>query len=276
MGLRRRLGHRVFQGSMRLLIRLRERYRHLPVPALAIPGDVTEALAVRGGELVESRGLAARVQPGRVFENPASYEDLFCRGGEPLPCVLPADHLAPDGWLTHAGYYPAYFNLYRRCSEGLASVRMLEIGVRTGYQCAVFARACGRRAPSLFVGIDPNLYVREGMLLASRTCRALKEELPRFEYAFIEGYSWENIVQRSAECSGPFDLVHIDGDHSLAGKLVDLAFARRLCAPGGLVLVDDFDHHTAVSEAVRRAFACGWYTEFLYLPTLRGLAVIKP
>jgi len=44
--------------------------------------------------------------------------------------------------------------------------------------------------------------------------------------------------------------VHIDGDHTLTGKLRDLDLARHLVAPSGLVLVDDATHVPSNADAV--------------------------
>jgi predicted O-methyltransferase YrrM len=72
-----------------------------------------------------------------------------------------------------------------------------------------------------------------------------------------------------------FDYIHIDGDHSLEGKLADLELSRSLLKPGGLVLVDDYHHMPAVPEAIQRAWALAWYHRFALAPTDRGLAILS-
>src|SRR5438552_8879792 len=78
-----------------------------------------------------------------------------------------------DDWLRSSDYYPLYHNLFKLLARGAAEVRLLEIGVRTGYIAAVFARAVeGKRR---YVGVDPGLYVRDGLQRAERTLTALKD-----------------------------------------------------------------------------------------------------
>jgi predicted O-methyltransferase YrrM len=127
----------------------------------------------------------------------------------------------------------------------------------------------------MYVGVDPNVYLRNGLELASATLQRLRSELNTTEFMLIEGFSWDADVQKTLAYSGPFDLIHIDGDHTLLGKLIDLELARRLLAPGGLVLVDDYSYHSPISDAVNRSLALGWYREIAVIPTLRGLAVLR-
>lgn len=55
--------------------------------------------------------------------------------------------------------------------------------------------------------------------------------------------------------SGTFDAIWIDGDHRYEGVRADIAQARRLVKPGGLVCGHDYDvSHADVMEAVNKAF----------------------
>jgi predicted O-methyltransferase YrrM len=202
-----------------------------------------------------------------------SSQELFRLGGEMLPCWQESDVGFVDDWLTNPTYYPYYDAFFRQVSKPDGSTRLLEIGVRTGYIAAVFARAA--RGRSMYVGVDPNVYLRNGLELASATLQRLRSELNTTEFMLIEGFSWDADVQKTLAYSGPFDLIHIDGDHTLLGKLIDLELARRLLAPGGLVLVDDYSYHSPISDAVNRSLALGWYREIAVIPTLRGLAVLR-
>ncbi|OLE62431.1 MAG: hypothetical protein AUG04_10015 [Deltaproteobacteria bacterium 13_1_20CM_2_69_21] len=167
-------------------------------------------------------------------------EDLFSLGNQRLPCWLPSDEQLADDWLLSRDYYPLYHNLFKLISRGAAEVRLLEIGVRTGYIGAVFVRAveCRRR----YIGVDPSLYVRDGLQRAERTLVALKASGGDIEFDLIEGYSTDAAVQRTLQGMPKFDIVHIDGDHTLTGKLRDLDLARHLVARSGVVLVDDATH----------------------------------
>lgn len=72
---------------------------------------------------------------------------------------------------------------------------------------------------------------------------------------------------------GPFDLVSVDGDHSTDGALADMKLLAPLMAPGAVMCVDD-TNPGSVSAAVERFVAdTGW--EWAYLPTLRGMTVLR-
>ena len=113
-------------------------------------------------------------------------------------------------------------------------------------------------------------------MAAGATFSLLRERLPAAEFVLFEGYSWDQDIQHSLAYSGPFDIIHIDGDHTLPGKLHDLELARGLLASDGLVLVDDYGHHSIVADAIVRACRLGWYAEFAFLPTKRGLGLLRP
>lgn len=205
---------------------------------------------------------------------PTSRE-LFSIDSKPLPCWLPADAEASDGdWLTSQRYYPLYYRIFASLQKANRAGSLLEIGVRTGYMAAVYARATS--GAGRYLGLDPNLYVSNGLQLASETCKVLRRHLGSFDFCVVEGYSWDRPMQNTLEHNGPFDIIHVDGDHTLLGKLIDLELARRVVNREGVVLVDDYDYHpTIVAEAVRRACQLGWFSAFSYLPTMRGLAVLR-
>jgi tetratricopeptide (TPR) repeat protein len=201
------------------------------------------------------------------------YDELFSLNGQRLPCWLEKDLNPPDGpWLTASTSYPAYFGLFEALARSEGPTRLLEIGVRTGYVGAVFAKAM--RGPATYVGVDPNLYEANGLALAAQTLRRLRSARGALEYFLINGYSWHKSVQESLVHSGPFDIVHVDGDHTVPAKLMDLELARRVC-PEGHVLVDDFTHIPRIREAVARACAIGLFNQFTFVPTFRGMAILK-
>jgi predicted O-methyltransferase YrrM len=150
-------------------------------------------------------------------------------------------------------------------------MRMLEIGVRTGYVGVVFARAV---PAGVYVGIDNNAYLRDGLDRAAASFKMLRKDLAAFESLLVEGDSSTASVRRSIVLNAPFDLIHVDGDHSFVGKLFDLEIAARVLVPDGFVLVDDVDHLTGVREATAAALWGGWFSGWAHVPTLRGLAVL--
>jgi len=236
--------------------------------------------AARGLRLAEARirplkeSAALRiVLAGADRQRRAGWKQLFFHGGKPLPCFMKQDLTPSDPWLTTPDYYPAYHALFRTLSAGMKRVRMLEIGVRTGYVAAVLAHAV--KSPALYVGVDPNRYIAEGLQLAGGTLRALRRRHANFEGVLIEGYSWEERIHKTLRDSGPFDWIHIDGHHVLDVKMHDIALARELIRPGGFVLVDDLDHMDCVQEAVRRAMSMKLFRQYCRFHTFRGLAVLR-
>lgn len=218
--------------------------------------------------------LMTLVQDVCTRRGPAS-EQIFALGGQMLPCWLDGDLSPSDPWLVAADYYPRYYCLFEAAGEQRPSLNLLEIGVRTGYQAVVFAKAV--RRPCTYVGIDPDLYRADGLKRARASLRALRGQGHPLTFKCLRGYSNNPTVRRRVRGLAPFDLIHIDGDHSLRGKLIDLDFARTVLREDGLVLVDDFDHlPDVVQPAVARAVRLGWYRHFARLPTTRGLALLTP
>ncbi|HEU4326335.1 MAG TPA: class I SAM-dependent methyltransferase [Roseiflexaceae bacterium] len=267
-----RLKHAALVQAVRQSQRLVRRY---PLPSRPddLPAPVRRALALGSAPPpTRDAALDQALQQGVATAEFCDSRAIFTLDGALLPCWQEADLELADGWLLSPRYYPLYYALFQSLSAPERRLRMLEIGVRTGYIAVAFARAA--RGPAFYLGLDPNLYLADGLRRAHDSLAALRARGGP-EFALVEGYSWDTATQHSLGYSGPFDLIHIDGDHTLPGKLVDLDLARGLLAPGGLVLVDDYDHHGIVSDAVRRALALGWFGKFAYLPTLRGLAVLQ-
>jgi len=277
MSIYRKIKLGTFESLMALLFSLRERHPHIPMHPFVISEDVKRALAIdaTGVILGISRRLSDRIMIDRLSTGLIQHKELFYLNEKPLPCVIESDYKLNDNWLTAENNYPLYFNLYKILVSRMDKVRMFEIGVRTGYQGVVCAKACKNMSSAFYMGVDPNLYVDKGLMLAGETLNVMRTLFRNFDFALIEGYSWERNIQKSFFYSGPFDIIHIDGDHSLQGKLIDLELARHLVAPEGLILVDDYDHHPVIKEAVKKSIAMGWFSEFIYIPTLRGLAILQ-
>jgi SAM-dependent methyltransferase len=251
-----------------------DEWRIVPPPRPRPTPAVQQALALAAAAVAAPASSPALVELiGSQYGNLPTSRELFALDGEMLPCWLEGDLTLHDDWLSAENYYPLYYGLFRRLAPPGRKTRLLEIGVRTGYVGVAFAKAA--QGAARYLGVDPNLYVRDGLRLAGATFQILRSKLADFEFALLEGYSWDTDIQDSLLYSGPFEIIHIDGDHTLPGKLLDLELARRLIAPGGIILVDDYEHHTIVSDAVGRALALGWFSEFAYVPTKRGLAILR-
>ena len=277
MSIYKKIKLKIFNLIMNLMFMMRERYKHISINAV-ISKDVKRALVdidISRITIEESRRFKDKIDTHVMITNLPQHKDIFYFKNFPLPCVLELDYSAKDKWLTDENYYPLYFNLYKILTSNMERVRMLEIGVRTGYQGVVFAKACEHKTVAFFTGLDPNIYLENGLSLAGESLKILRNNCTNFDFVLYEGYSWEQSIQRSLLHSGPYDIIHIDGDHSLQGKLVDLELSRRLLAHDGIVLVDDYDHHVIIKDAIKRAIVAGWFKEFLYIKTLHGLAILR-
>lgn len=241
---------------------------------LEVPDEVKSALRQPVPAEIRCQGPALDVAavlalPGR------SSEEMFVAGsGKRYPCWNDGDETLGDDWLLSAEYYPYYYRLYQYLSRNLSRVRYLEIGVRTGYSGVVMAKASASK-PVFYTGVDPNLYLPDGLEKAASTFCMLQNEGHNLNFFLLEGYSGSSAVQNSLRYSGPFDIIHIDGEHSYFGKLYDLWIARNLIEKGGFVLVDDYEHHGFIADSVKVALERGWFTRFSYLPTKRGMAVLS-
>jgi predicted O-methyltransferase YrrM len=151
---------------------------------------------------------------------------------------------------------------------------LLEFGVRSGYSAVVFAKAMEGKACH-YTGVDPNLYIPGGLKKASETFRILQTEDYDFRYFLLEGFSSSENIQKSLQYSGPFDMIHVDGEHTYFGKIYDLWIAAKLLSKGGFVLVDDFEHHGMIADSIKVALQMGWFSRFSYFPTKRGMAVLS-
>jgi len=213
-----------------------------------------------------SRALSRRVTlPSR---------ELFSLNGKPLPCWREEDIDPNDDWLLTDQYYPLYYRLFQEAAVLYKQPRMLEIGVRTGYIGVVFARAVG--GSSYYIGVDPNQYLPDGLDRARQSFTSIQNAIPQFTFSCIVGYSGDAKIQAQLQQQAPYDVIHIDGDHTLQGKLIDLDLARSWISPTGLVLVDDYHHLPDIMhEAVGRALRLGWYTKFAVLNTCRGLIILQ-
>lgn len=150
-----------------------------------------------------------------------------------LPHHAPGDRDAY--WFTSDTYYP----LYARIGEIVRPASVLEYGTRLGY--SLIALAHGSRQIERFCWVDNECGVPGSNALATQNLASYYErQLPGVDLT-AEFHPTE------AGCAGqPFDLVHIDGEHTFAAvcrQLQQAEAARPRC-----ILVDDW-----CSLNVRRA-----------------------
>lgn len=246
------------------------------VAILHVPNEVEQALKINAKQLSFQLGnlpSALDWESLLAMASPTSQELFSLPTGQRLPCWLPGDEQLGDDWLLSENYYPYYFRIYKHLGSLFAQPKLLEFGVRSGYSGVVFAKAIS--GEKTYVGVDPNLYVSQGLEKAAQTFELLRTEGHRFTTFLIEGFSSSEAVKKTLSFSGPYHAIHIDGEHTYFGKVYDLYIASQLVAPGGFVLVDDCEHHGMIHEAVKLACYLGWFNAYSFVPTKRGLAVLQ-
>lgn len=119
-----------------------------------------------------------------------------------------------------------------------------EIGVRWGYSAFSFLSASPAAA---YTGLDI-LEGTHGGIKGTDTFAYVRD--------FLEGhFPRARIVLRHEDTrklhdlGGPYDFVHVDGDHNEEAAGHDIWMALQACRPGGMVLVDDYTYIAGVKRA---------------------------
>lgn len=138
---------------------------------------------------------------------------------------------------------PEYYRVKYAVAELVQPKSILEIGVRAGYSAAAFLQA---GHTTHYTGFDLN----EGTWGGVKDFQKHAEKaIGKYgvEATFLTGDS----QQLTTLPGGPYDLVHVDGDHSKAGALHDVLLA--LDSGAKWVLVDDYDYIPPVAFGANAA-----------------------
>lgn len=120
--------------------------------------------------------------------------------------------------------YPVYYEV----GAALKPKSILEVGVRFGYSLA--SLASGAQITTDIFGIDYESYALNSVAIATDSLKSLG-----IEANIIYGNSHNFDVEKSFNRKH-FDLVHIDGDHTTNGALIDIAKYSKYT---NKILVDD-------------------------------------
>ena len=153
--------------------------------------------------------------------------------------------------------------------------RIVEIGVRYGYSAAAWLLACPTAAYLGFDIVCSGRGTHGGVGGGANTFAYVREMLARV----IPGARVKLIHANSQQMHDfpPADFYHIDGDHTAKGCLADLGKALLACEPGGVIVVDDYDHLDPVRSACDQ-FAAQHATSIARagrFPSWRGEFVIE-
>ena len=189
-----------------------------------------------------------------------------------INCIVPEELLhesdIAESYLT-SDLYPIYRDIVAEAKPK----SILEIGCRYGYSLGVALDAYDgiERAVAVDIVDDPSAYIPgpDGAFRTTqRNVQAMKRSgrWPGTQFEF-----YEQNTQRVTDLpfSGSFDLVYVDGDHTVAGMLHDLMLVIPLLSEKGIIVVDDMDWMPELS-APAKLFARAVGMDTAYHPDESG------
>ena len=162
---------------------------------------------------------------------------------------------------------------YRAIAESLAPQRILEFGVRYGYSgIAMIQGAIGAGVTEIvYTGVDGE---KDGVLSNDIAEANLTRYTPHVSIIHWDTTDiWGAYAEITKKSGGTrYDIVHVDGDHSVRGVSAELTLAEMCLKPGGYLLVDDMD----VSHIQKAVSSFYEKCTILTLPTMHRTAVVQP
>ena len=151
---------------------------------------------------------------------------------------------------------------------------VLELGVRYGYSAVALLRGLLATAGSCdipYIGVDSECDGIPSNAIAAKNLRWLNPQAAILKYSTADP-ELNSTIQSVRGRGLPFDLIHIDGDHSEAGIINELAIAKIWSTGNTIILVDDCntDH---INKAVTD-FCCESGRMVTYLPTYHRLGLV--
>ena len=142
--------------------------------------------------------------------------------------------------------------------------RICEIGFNAGHSALLMLNGCAASDVEFTVfDIGQHNYTRPCL-------EYIQSQFPNVKMEYIEGDSivkmGEYIHEHMERC-GTYDVVHVDGGHTLECITSDFAHATKLVRQGGIVIVDD-TNIDYIDAAVNLAISSGEFTEIDCFPTV--------
>lgn len=168
--------------------------------------------------------------------------------------MIEKERLHPDDqavWHGFISYICGKWEIARRYKVD----SIIEIGVRAGYAAWAFLQA---HPNAKYTGFDNYSYgtypewAKENLLKGGDVTINIRDS------------------QEVADLGVKADLVHVDGDHSVAGVKHDLDLALKAVNPGGIILIDDYDRIPAVKQGVDEWLAVHPALKWRYTETFTG------
>lgn len=168
-------------------------------------------------------------------------------------CPKDAGHV--EQYEEFKGYYKTKYDIAKKHNPK----NILEIGVRAGYSAYSFLSA----APDAkYTGID----MEHGGYGGPWTwwARDILKDFNNVEFIKADSLRMESLP------GGPYDMIHVDGDHSYLGAIHDMNLCWKSLSKGGLMLIDDYDFIKEVKDAVDKWSSDNPSAGKKYIKSIRG------
>lgn len=160
-----------------------------------------------------------------------------------------------------------YYNYYYSYAKSWQPESILEIGVRRGYS-AISLVMGAKKSLRRFVGIDAEIDIRGSSSFASDLLSSRTD-------AKISLLNFDTQKDDFSIDGSPFDLIHIDADHSFIGCASDLLLCLSCAKEGTIIVVDDalYSPVRAACEEIKKRYQDS--LELQYVTNFRGHCLIS-
>ena len=133
-----------------------------------------------------------------------------------------------------------YYNFYYSYGKHFQPKSIFEIGVRAGYTGYFLLKGSETKK---YRGIDLENYWPGSNNKAQKLLQRVCDDV---EVTLLNSHSLKKLDQL-------YELIHVDGDHSYNGKVLDLELALANLAPNGVIVVDDYTNTNETGKIVKKA-----------------------
>ena len=139
--------------------------------------------------------------------------------------------------------YEYYLEKYMICRMFMPKA-IAEVGVRWGYSAFSFLCASPQAAYTGFDMINGG-YGGVAIDTFGHVSKLLNDNFPDAKVVLHHADT-----RQIQSINGPYDFIHIDGNHSTQACYHDIQMAIEACENGGIILIDDYVLHMSVKNAV--------------------------